>query len=166
MQKIASSFRVKNKFEVWFEDKLRIQSMWTDGFPWPLSREVCQEHTQEMVKLAYKLMELVALSLGLPADRFHGFFKDQTSYIRLNHYNPCPAPHLALGLGRHQDSGVLIILNEDDVGGLEVKWKTDGEWVRVKSTPGAYIINIGDTTQVQFSINQIKFSKYNMLALT
>ena len=157
MQKTVSSFRVKNKFEVWFEGKLRIQSMWTDGFPWPLNR---------VVKLAYKLMELVALSLGLPADRFHGFFKDQTSYIRLNHYNPCPAPPLALGLGRHQDSGVLIILNEDDVGGLEVKWKTDGEWVRVKSTPGAYIINIGDTTQVQFSINQIKFSMYNMLAVT
>ena len=101
MQKIVSSFRVKNKFEVWFEDKLRIQSMWTDGFPWPLTREVRQEYTQEMVKLAYKLMELVALSLGLPADRFHGFFKDQTSYIRLNHYKPCPAPHLALGVGRH-----------------------------------------------------------------
>nr|POE81318.1 putative 2-oxoglutarate-dependent dioxygenase [Quercus suber] len=46
------------------------------------------------------------------------------------------------------DSGVLTILNEDDVGGLEVKRKTDGEWVRVKSTPDAYIINIGDTTQV------------------
>ncbi|KAK9987725.1 hypothetical protein SO802_027964 [Lithocarpus litseifolius] len=104
--------------------------------------------------------------LGLPAYRFHGFFKDQTSNIRLNHYNPCPAPHLALGLGRHQDSGVLTILNEDDVGGLEVKRKTDGEWVRVKSTPDAYIINIGDTTQVQFSIYQIKFSKYNMLAVT
>ena len=157
MQKIVSSFRVKNKFEVLFEDKLRIQSMWTDGFPWPLTREV---------KLAYKLMELVALSLGLPADMFHGFFKDQTSYIRLNHYNPCPSPRLALGLGRHQDSGVLTILNKDDVGGLEVKWKTDGEWVQVKSTPDAYIINIGDTTQVQFSINQIKFSKYNMLAVT
>ncbi|KAK7854112.1 gibberellin 20 oxidase 2 [Quercus suber] len=79
-----------------------------------------------MVKLAYKLMELVALSLGLPADRFHGFFKDQPSYIRLNHYNPCPSAHLALGLGRHQDSGVLTILNEDDVGGLEAKRKTDG----------------------------------------
>ncbi|XP_050260070.1 gibberellin 20 oxidase 2-like [Quercus robur] len=110
-----------------------------------------------MVKLAYKLMELVALSLGLPADRFHGFFKDQTSYIRLNHYNPCPSPHLALGLGRHQDSGVLTILNEDDVGGLEVKPKTDGEWVRVKSTPDAYINNIGDTTQICISSIGLKY---------
>ena len=110
-------------------------------------------------------MELVALSLGLPADKFHGFFKDQTSYSRLNHYVPCPIPHLALGLGRHNDSGVLTILTEDDVGGLEVKRKTDGEWVRIKSTPDAYIINIGDTTQVLYSNNQIVSAMSHKLAV-
>ena len=101
-----------------------------------------------MVKLAYKLLELIALSLDLPADRFHGFFKDQTSFMRANHYPPCPTPELALGVGRHKDAGALTILAQDDVGGLEVKQKTDGEWVRVKPTPDAYIINVGDIIQV------------------
>ena len=104
-----------------------------------------------MVKLARKLFELIALSLGLPADRFHSFFKDHSSYIRLNHYPPCPTPELALGVGRHKDGGALTILAQDDVGGLEVKQKTDGEWVRVKPTPDAYIINVGDIIQVTFS---------------
>ena len=113
-----------------------------------------------MEKLAYKLMELIALSLGLPADRFHGFFKDQTSFIRLNHYPPCPTPELALGVGRHKDGGALTILAQDDVGGLEVKRKTDGEWVRVKPTPDAYIINVGDIIQVTFSNIQINSAKY------
>ncbi|KAK6253605.1 hypothetical protein QUC31_015325 [Theobroma cacao] len=93
-------------------------------------------------------MELIALSLGLPADRFHGFFKDQTSFIRLNHYSPCPAPDLALGVGRHKDAGALTILAQDDVGGLQVKRKSDGEWIRVKPTPDAFIINVGDIIQV------------------
>ncbi|KAK7260109.1 hypothetical protein RIF29_25877 [Crotalaria pallida] len=101
-----------------------------------------------MVKLALKLMELIALSLNLPPKRFEDFFKDQTSFIRCNHYPPCPSPHLALGVGRHKDSGVLTILAQDDVGGLEVKRKSDGEWVRVKPTPDAYIINVGDIIQV------------------
>ncbi|KAG6653171.1 jasmonate-induced oxygenase 2-like [Carya illinoinensis] len=114
----------------------------------PEIREACQEYAQEMVKLAYKSMELVAQSLGLPADSFRGFFKDQTSFIRLNHYPPCPDPELALGVGRHKDGGALTILAQDDVGGLEVKRKTDGEWVRVKPTPNAYIINVGDIVQV------------------
>ena len=113
-----------------------------------------------MEKLAYKLMELIALALGLPADRFHGFFNDQTSFIRLNHYPPCPTPELALGVGRHKDGGALTILAQDDVGGLEVKRKTDGEWVRVKPTPDAYIINVGDIIQVTLSNIQINSAKY------
>ncbi|KAJ7946017.1 2-oxoglutarate and Fe(II)-dependent oxygenase superfamily protein [Quillaja saponaria] len=114
----------------------------------PDLREACQEYAQEMVNLANKLMELIALSLGLPAKRFHEFFIDQTSFIRLNHYPPCPSPHLALGVGRHKDAGILTILAQDDVGGLEVKRKSDGEWVLVKPTPDSYIINVGDIIQV------------------
>ncbi|KAG8371542.1 hypothetical protein BUALT_Bualt13G0098700 [Buddleja alternifolia] len=88
-------------------------------------------------------------SLGLPKDRLNGFFKNQTSRIRLNYYPPCPAPHLTLGVGRHKDTGVLTILAQDnDVAGLEVKRKADGEWILVKPSPNAYIINVGDIIQV------------------
>ena len=119
-----------------------------------------------MLKLSYKLLELIALSLGLPADRFYGFFKDQTSYIRLNHYPPCPTPELALGVGRHKDGAVLTIVAQDDVGGLEVKRKTDGEWVRVKPTPDAYIINVGDTMQVTFSnVYSAKYKSFIFLLI-
>lgn len=130
------------------EDKevLETYNQWPD-YP-PELREACEEYAKEVEKLAYKLMELIALSLGLPADSFNGFFKDQTTFVRLNHYPPCPAPHLALGLGRHKDAGALTVLAQDDVGGLEVKRKSDGEWVRVKLTPDAYIINVGDIIQV------------------
>lgn len=114
-----------------------------------ISREVCEVYVQEMEKLSYKLLELISLSLGLPANRLNGFFnEDQTSFVRLNHYPPCPIPHLALGVGRHKDAGALTILAQDNVGGLEVKSKADGEWIRVKPTPHAYIINIGDLIQV------------------
>ncbi|KAK1414476.1 hypothetical protein QVD17_30221 [Tagetes erecta] len=111
-------------------------------------REICEEYVKEVQKLAYKLLELISLSLNLPADRFKPFFKDQTTFVRLNHYPPCLAPDLALGVGRHKDAGALTILAQDDVGGLEVKRKTDGEWIFVKPTPDAFIINVGDIIQV------------------
>lgn len=114
----------------------------------PKFKDACEEYAQEMVKLAYKLLELISLSLGLPAQRLNGFFKDQTSFTRLNYYPRCPTPDLVLGVGRHKDSGALTILSQDDVGGLEVKRKTDGEWVQVRPTPGAFIINVGDVIQV------------------
>ncbi|KAJ9135597.1 hypothetical protein P3X46_032763 [Hevea brasiliensis] len=103
-----------------------------------------------MERLAFKLMELIALSLGFQPDRFHGFFKEQTSFIRHNHYPPCPFPHLALGVGRHKDAGGLTILAQDDVAGLEVKRKSDGECIWVKPAPNSYIINVGDIIQVPY----------------
>ncbi|KAL3515241.1 hypothetical protein ACH5RR_022143 [Cinchona calisaya] len=114
----------------------------------PELREVCEEYAKEVQKLAFKLLELIALSLGLPKNRFNGFFEDHTTFIRVNHYPPCPSPNLALGVGRHKDGGALTILAQDDVGGLQVKRKTDGEWILVKPTPNAYIINVGDIIQV------------------
>lgn len=115
-----------------------------------LYREAFQEYAHHMETLALKLMELIALSLGLTTKRFHGFFKDQTSWIRLNYYPPCPSPDLVLGCGRHKDSGALTVLAQDEVCGLEVKRKSDGEWVLVKPLPDAYIINVGDVIQVLY----------------
>lgn len=106
------------------------------------------QYGKAMEKLAFQLLELVSLSLGLPAQRLNGFFKDQTTFIRLNHYPLCPSPELALGVGRHKDAGALTILYQDDVGGLDVKCKSNGEWVRVKPIRGSYIINVGDLIQV------------------
>ncbi|MED6209520.1 hypothetical protein PIB30_055458 [Stylosanthes scabra] len=126
---------------------------WTNKSPNypPNFRGILEKYIEEMGKLAYKLLELIAMSLGLEAKRFEEFLKDQTSFVRLNHYPPCPYPHLALGVGRHKDPGPLTILAQDDVGGLEVKLKhkSDQEqWVRVEPTPNAYIINVGDIMQV------------------
>jgi len=111
------------------------------------SRNIIEEYIEEMEKLASKLLELIALSLGLEAMRFEEFFKDTTSVFRINHYPPCPSPELALGMGRHKDAGALTILAHD-VAGLEVKHKISQEWVLVKPTPNAFIINVGDLTQV------------------
>jgi hypothetical protein len=65
---------------------------------------------------------------GVQAKRFEEFFKDQTSFIRFNHYLPCRYPHLALGVGRHKDVDALTIFALDEVEGLEVKRKADQQW--------------------------------------
>ncbi|CAK8577563.1 unnamed protein product [Lathyrus sativus] len=125
-------------------------TQWTNQSPQypPNFRAIIEEYIEEIEKLAFKLLELIALSLGVEAKRFEEFFKDQTSFIRFNHYPQCPSPHLALGVGRHKDAGALTILAQDEVGGLEVKRKSNQEWVLVKPTPDAYIINVGDIIQV------------------
>ncbi|KAG8368311.1 hypothetical protein BUALT_Bualt15G0032400 [Buddleja alternifolia] len=113
---------------------------------WP--QEVCEGYNAEMQKLSNKLMKLIALSLGLEKDRFDGFFKEPTTFTRLNYYPASPDPQSTLGLRVHKDAGALTILVQDDVGGLEVKRKGDDEWISVKPIPGAYIVNVGDLIQI------------------
>ncbi|XP_010941861.2 protein LATERAL BRANCHING OXIDOREDUCTASE 1 [Elaeis guineensis] len=128
------------------DEFLSLRNRWPEHPP--AFREACEKYTKAMNELAFKLLELISLTLGLPAKRLNGFFKDRASFIRLNHYPPCPSPHLALGVGRHKDAGALTILAQDDVGGLDVKRRSDGEWIRVKPIPNSYIINVGDIIQV------------------
>ncbi|XP_010507341.1 PREDICTED: protein DMR6-LIKE OXYGENASE 1-like [Camelina sativa] len=119
---------------------------------WPQNpsqfREICQEYAREVEKLAFKLLELISISLGLPGDRLAGFFNDQTSFVRFNHYPPCPNPDLALGVGRHKDAGAITVLAQDSVGGLQVSRRSDGQWIPVTPNPDALIINIGNCIQV------------------
>ncbi|TVU46144.1 hypothetical protein EJB05_05662, partial [Eragrostis curvula] len=129
------------------DGELVFRNKWPDG-DLPEFRKALEEYAVAMEELAFKLLELIARSLNLRPGRLHGFFREQTTYTRINRYPPCPRPDLVLGLGRHKDSGALAILCQDDVGGLDVRRPSDGEWVRVKPVAGSFIVNVGDIIQV------------------
>lgn len=74
--------------------------------------------------------------------------------VNMNFYPTCPDPELTVGVGRHSDMGTLTVLLQDGIGGLYVKVEEDmdagkkGEWIEISPVPGALVINIGDTLQV------------------
>jgi isopenicillin N synthase-like dioxygenase len=45
-------------------------------------------------------------------------------------------------VGEHTDYGVLTILRQDEVGGLQVKSR--GRWIAAPPVPGSFVCNIGD----------------------
>ncbi|KAH7660887.1 Ent-kaurene synthase protein [Dioscorea alata] len=130
----------------WVTPLLRLENHWPETLP--AMREVCEKYYKAVEKLAFKLLELISLSLNLPAKRLSAFYEDSNSYIRLNHYSPCDSPDLVLGVGCHKDCGGLTVLFQDEVGGLDIKRKTDGEWIRVKPVHNSFIVNLGDIIQV------------------
>lgn len=67
-----------------------------------------------------------------------------------NYYPPCPQPELAMGLPPHSDHGLLTILLQNGVDGLQLKQK--GNWVNVKPHPNSFLVNTGDHMEV---INEI-----------
>ncbi|XP_010468275.1 PREDICTED: flavonol synthase/flavanone 3-hydroxylase-like [Camelina sativa] len=111
-------------------------------------REACKEYARHVEKLAFKLIELISLSLGLRKERFHDYFKEQMSFLRINRYPPCPRPDLALGVGQHTDVVVLTVLAQDEVGGLQVSRRSDGVWFPVRPVPNALVINIGNCIEI------------------
>lgn len=73
--------------------------------------------------LAFKLLEIIAVSLGLPNKALHPLYQpSQSSRIRLNWYPVTPgAPANAFGVSHHKDSGFLTLLLQDEqVPGLQV----------------------------------------------
>jgi isopenicillin N synthase-like dioxygenase len=111
----------------------------------PAFRAACQAHYAAMLGLSRDLLRAFAIGLGLPEDRFAGYFDLPICQLSLLHYVPIPegADIEVSNTVSHTDEGPLTILAQDDVGGLEVK-RRDGTWISAPPVPGAYTINIGD----------------------
>jgi isopenicillin N synthase-like dioxygenase len=90
---------------------------------------------------AAALMEGVSLALGLDAQYFaRTYLERPTLLFRIFRYPPTPASEW--GVGEHTDYGLLTLLAQDSIGGLQVKSR--GEWIEVPPEPGALVCNIGD----------------------
>lgn len=93
-------------------------------------------------EVAQLVMSAIARSLDLPPDYFaRTWMQDPTLLFRIFHYPPS-TDDTRWGVGEHTDYGVLTLLLQDDVGGLEVKSR--GAWLSVPPLPGAIVCNIGD----------------------
>jgi isopenicillin N synthase-like dioxygenase len=110
----------------------------------PEFKVTCDEYYAAMRALASKLVSAFALSLGLDPEYFARKQRNPITIQRLLHYPPQnPDDDSAIGIGAHTDKGILTILSQDSVGGLQVQNK-DGEWISAPPVEDAFVINIGD----------------------
>jgi len=111
----------------------------------PDFRETTLLYTSEMTRVGHTLMAGIALSLGLPAPYFvDRYTHDPLTLFRIFHY-PASDPASGdedWGVGEHTDYGLLTIVRQDDVGGLQVKSRST--WIDAPPMPGSFVCNIGD----------------------
>ena len=96
--------------------------------------------------VADAVMRGIALGLGLPAEWFEQHLTDDpTILFRIFHYPPSGTggDTDAWGVGEHTDYGLLTLLAQDRLGGLQVR-AVDGTWIDVAPTPGVIVCNLGD----------------------
>lgn len=115
-------------------------------------------HYDAFSDLALRTTELVFAALGLSTAVMAEYRGDRTtSSMRLNHYtlgDPVREEERTglnelgeVALGHHTDIGVLTLLIQDDVGGLQTL-AGDGAWIDVEPRPGTIVVNLGDCMQV------------------
>ena len=100
-----------------------------------------------LTHLGQALMRGIALSLGLESSYFaERYTRDPLVLFRIFHYPPALPPldqeEAHWGVGEHTDYGVLTILKQDAVGGLEVKSRS--RWIPAPPLPDSFVCNIGD----------------------
>ncbi|ALJ12328.1 MULTISPECIES: isopenicillin N synthase family dioxygenase [Sphingomonadales] len=115
-----------------------------DGF-----RRRYEAYMDEMFRVGRHLMGLIALSLDLPETYFADGLAEPLFNSRLLRYAPQPetAAFNQIGAGAHTDWGMITILLQDDVGGLEVE-NAAGEWIAAPAIPGTFVINLGEMVRV------------------
>ncbi|BDI19340.1 iron/ascorbate oxidoreductase [Nostoc cf. commune SO-36] len=110
----------------------------------PQFRETVLEYIDSMTQLGHILMAGIALSLGLEKSYFADrYTKDPLRLFRIFNYPPNSLLSKSKwGVGEHTDYGVLTILKQDNVGGLQIKSKSG--WIDAPPIPGSFVCNIGD----------------------
>ncbi|BAF19220.1 1-aminocyclopropane-1-carboxylate oxidase homolog 4 isoform X2 [Oryza sativa Japonica Group] len=101
--------------------------------------------------VARAVMALLCEGLGLRGETLEEASCLEGKLMVCHYYPVCPEPERTMGIVPHTDPGVLTVLAQDGVGGLQVKHTNeDGEsyWVDTKPVPGALVINVGDLLQI------------------
>ncbi len=116
-----------------------------ERFPSPAFKASVTSFYEESLAAARRLLQVIAQAFELPLDYFTAPIGGENVSLRLLHYPGRQAPAAAdqLGAGAHTDYGILTLLFQDDVGGLEVR-DSEGKWQPVPCIPGAIVINTGD----------------------
>lgn len=123
------------------------QNQWLESFP--LMRNQTELYIEYMEDLGKHLAGLLALSLDLDENYFAEGFDESVVITRMLHY-PAQGEKISnnqIGAGAHTDWGLLTMLLQDEVGGLEVR-NSAGEWIRAPYIADTFVVNLGDLVQL------------------
>lgn len=120
-------------------------------------RHTLVEYQKALLKLSDELMIALAVSLStdnvqVPIDYFIAQSRNPMCTLRLLHYPPAfkkqkdQSTELlksSTGCGAHTDYGLFTILQQDEIGGLQIRNKSNA-WIDAPPLPGTFVINVGD----------------------
>lgn len=131
------------------------KNLWPDELNNPSSsgfRETLMKYQAELIGLSDKLLMALGASLNInpnggelmvAEDYFIERSRNPMCTLRLLHYPPTNGDNASQGCGAHTDYGLFTILQQDSIGGLQVR-NRNKHWIDAKPLKGSFVINVGD----------------------
>lgn len=122
---------------------LRGQNQWPQFMP--ALQTAAMDYFARAHQVAHHLMRGFALGLDLEEDFFLKTASRPLSRASLVYYPAQPEDmgKDQFGVGPHTDFGVLTVLCQDSVGGLQVE-DVNGEWLQAPPIEGTLVVNVAD----------------------
>ena len=125
------------------------RNRWPDAAA-PFLKDQLLPYYHAVLDLGRDLLSLLAEGLGQAPDFFAKAYEKPLGRGQLVYYPAMDrADHQVerFGAAAHSDFGVLTILMQDDLGGLQIK-AADGGWIEAPPIPDTFVCNIGDLLQM------------------
>lgn len=120
-------------------------NQWLPEDALPGFRDAVNEWLRRMGDLAWELMEVLSVGLGMPRHHLRDIFGERPlSLTKLISYPRTPDGEA--GVNPHKDAGFLTFVVQHGVGGLEAL-APDGVWIPVEPPEGAFVVNVGEMLQ-------------------
>ena len=119
--------------------------------------------------VGFTLMRSIATGLRLERSFFDQPFSNGVSTLRLLRYAQCPGDAAsgttdqqpAILTGAHVDSGLVTLLAQDGVGGLQFE-SHEGAWIDVPPAPASLVVNFGLLLE-RWTQGQIRATRHRVL---
>lgn len=115
-------------------------------WPTPEFRDEITDFYKASLEGAYRIQRVFSKALGMDQDFFVRYHQGENVSLRLLYYPSSGINDIAagqLGAGAHTDYGMITLLFQKDIGGLEVQ-DAEGAWHPVAPENDAIVINTGD----------------------
>lgn len=115
------------------------------------------EYCEKSRQVAKELLRGISQGLGLEECYLEKTLDMKSGFqiFIANYYPRCPQPELALGMPPHSDHGLLTLIIQNQVGGLQVQHQ--GKWIQVNALPNSLLVNTGDHLEVIQLIDYLNF---------
>ncbi|CAL8175345.1 unnamed protein product [Prunus armeniaca] len=110
--------------------------------------EISREFSKRSREVALEITRAISESLGLEPNYIYDAMNMDRGLQMLaaNYYPPCPQPEHAIGIPHHTDHGLITLLIQNEMNGLQVEH--NGKWLTVDGPTNCFFVNLADQMQI------------------